>query len=251
MECDNCGIEFTKRMARQKFCSSICKKRFYSKSVRIIKDIYSCKYCSKEFIPKAVDRITYCSRECAFEDKRARPKEKTKPVCCICGKQFEGRPDARYCSEECRKEIARQKGRQYWRTYKAASVVNEHTVKACKECGKSFITNFMASVREYCSDTCARRRFKDDYKKQRKEQLKKAFVKPVYFSKIYMRDKGMCQICGKLVDYNKSPEDPMGATIDHVVPLSIGGKHHPDNCQLAHRRCNSIKGTNIEFKIEA
>jgi len=39
----------------------------------------------------------------------------------------------------------------------------------------------------------------------------------------------------------------MGATIDHIIPLSKGGLHMMSNCQLAHRRCNSYKGNEIDY----
>jgi 5-methylcytosine-specific restriction endonuclease McrA len=32
------------------------------------------------------------------------------------------------------------------------------------------------------------------------------------------------------------------ATIDHIKPRSKGGVDRPDNLQLAHARCNKIKG---------
>ena len=35
------------------------------------------------------------------------------------------------------------------------------------------------------------------------------------------------------------------ATVDHIVPKSKGGSDHPDNLQLAHARCNKIKGNRI------
>jgi 5-methylcytosine-specific restriction endonuclease McrA len=34
----------------------------------------------------------------------------------------------------------------------------------------------------------------------------------------------------------------MRASVDHIVPLSLGGPHTLDNAQLAHLRCNAIKG---------
>jgi 5-methylcytosine-specific restriction endonuclease McrA len=212
---------------------------------------YVCMNCNKEYHPKEVDRNKFCSRECAFEFKKAKPKEIAKPVCTVCGKKFEGRADSKYCSDECFKEVSRIKGREYYRTYKAAAIVNEHREITCKECGHKFITNIRAGVKEYCSIKCAKKQEKEEYKQYRKEQMKRAFVMPVYFSKIYKRDKGICQICGQHVAYDKSPEDPMGATIDHIIPLSRGGKHHPDNCQLAHRRCNSVKGTAMPEEVVA
>jgi len=38
----------------------------------------------------------------------------------------------------------------------------------------------------------------------------------------------------------KAPH-PLSMSIDHIIPLSRGGTHEPDNVQLAHFICNSIK----------
>ena len=50
-------------------------------------------------------------------------------------------------------------------------------------------------------------------------------------SVIYKRDGGRCHICGLRVS---------GARfhIDHLVPLSHGGSHTPENVALAHPKCN-------------
>lgn len=44
-----------------------------------------------------------------------------------------------------------------------------------------------------------------------------------------------CDICGKKI---RNFED---LTLDHIIPLSKGGKNEIENCQLAHRACNSMK----------
>lgn len=44
-----------------------------------------------------------------------------------------------------------------------------------------------------------------------------------------------CAICGKRI---RSFDD---LTVDHIIPTSKGGKSEIDNCQLAHRACNSMK----------
>jgi len=52
---------------------------------------------------------------------------------------------------------------------------------------------------------------------------------------IYIRDKGVCQYSGKKIL-------PSQASIDHVIPQSKGGSTSWENCVLAERRLNSIKG---------
>jgi 5-methylcytosine-specific restriction endonuclease McrA len=34
---------------------------------------------------------------------------------------------------------------------------------------------------------------------------------------------------------------PLSASLDHLVPLSAGGVHAPDNVALAHLRCNIMR----------
>ena len=44
-----------------------------------------------------------------------------------------------------------------------------------------------------------------------------------------------CAICGKMIE---SVDD---LTVDHIVPISKGGKREISNCQLAHKACNCNK----------
>ena len=48
-------------------------------------------------------------------------------------------------------------------------------------------------------------------------------------------------ICGLCSRWIKRIED---ASIDHILPLSLGGSNHKSNVQLAHIKCNQIKGCN-------
>ena len=63
----------------------------------------------------------------------------------------------------------------------------------------------------------------------------------ITFESLYKRDCGVCQICGLPVHPVKGVDNSWDGTIDHIVPLSVGGEHSMANCQLAHRICNSIK----------
>lgn len=63
--------------------------------------------------------------------------------------------------------------------------------------------------------------------------------------RIYERDGWMCQLCGEPVDPALIFPDRLSATLDHIVPLSLGGTHDPSNVQLAHLGCNSAKGNRV------
>ena len=63
-----------------------------------------------------------------------------------------------------------------------------------------------------------------------------------------------CAICGHDCDpsdtwVNKNGRRCIGRlypTVDHIVPLKHGGTDTLDNVQLAHKHCNSKKGTKLE-----
>lgn len=52
---------------------------------------------------------------------------------------------------------------------------------------------------------------------------------------IKVRDRMRCCICGKKVAESDF-------SLDHTVPLSLGGTHSQENLRVAHRRCNSRRG---------
>lgn len=65
------------------------------------------------------------------------------------------------------------------------------------------------------------------------------YMKPktaVRFSRtnVYLRDHGQCQYCGERISRNES-------TLDHVIPVSKGGKTTWENCTTACAPCNSSK----------
>ena len=57
----------------------------------------------------------------------------------------------------------------------------------------------------------------------------------------YRRLGGRCGLCGEPVDL-AIKRGPTQATLDHIVPQSLGGGCERSNLQLAHRGCNSRKG---------
>lgn len=61
---------------------------------------------------------------------------------------------------------------------------------------------------------------------------------------IYDRDRWLCQICFRPISKNLvNPFDLNRATIDHRIPIALGGSHTFSNLQSAHLSCNSSKGS--------
>lgn len=67
------------------------------------------------------------------------------------------------------------------------------------------------------------------------EQIKRSYVGSIFSRKaVYRRDKYTCSYCGKLLNkYNIS--------IDHIIPVSQGGKTTYQNCVVACKTCNNFK----------
>ena len=75
----------------------------------------------------------------------------------------------------------------------------------------------------------------------------------ISLNKLIQRDRGVCALCGQPVDLNAYHMTAEGyfiahdlyPSIDHMIPLSRGGTHSWENVQLAHFRCNALKGNAI------
>ncbi|MEU3096471.1 HNH endonuclease [Streptomyces sp. NPDC006967] len=50
-----------------------------------------------------------------------------------------------------------------------------------------------------------------------------------------------CELCGGEIPRFVDRFDPQAATVDHHMPLALGGHHVYSNMRAAHRRCNSSK----------
>jgi len=91
----------------------------------------------------------------------------------------------------------------------------------------------------------ASRRWRLYYATHRQERLDKsayeraqrqnAVTEKFSRQEIYKRDNGYCHICGKKVPKNNFH-------LDHLIPLSLGGKHTRQNVAIACPKCNLKRG---------
>lgn len=120
-------------------------------------------------------------------------------------------------------------------------------VQKCGWCGHGIEVAFSYTgsrlYHEACKVNALRRR-------NRNKSLKRQGAKTVQridFLEVASRDSGLCHICGDEVDLSLPRTSRMGATLDHVIPISKGGLDLLENVRLAHWICNIRKSDSLEF----
>jgi 5-methylcytosine-specific restriction endonuclease McrA len=62
---------------------------------------------------------------------------------------------------------------------------------------------------------------------------------------IFERDGWRCQLCRRPVKRAATVPHPLAPTIDHVIPLALGGPDAPENVQCACFECNTHKSHGV------
>lgn len=174
--------------------------------------------------------------------------------CVVCQARFyvrQSQSDRQCCSKACADKS------RVGKTKPPKPDAIKYMVRICPTCGKEY-TNSQTS-NTYCSFKCSSDARKGVPKKDpelkkevrrasnaRHNHIKKARrigngVESFNAIDIYERDKWKCHLCGKKINKSLKWPDPMSASLDHVVPSSLGGPHYKSNVKAAHLRCNVKK----------
>ena len=219
----------------------------------------TCTLCGNAFTLKkdSGSKGLVCSRECYFKhlslrtqhkerakaakrleielDREQRALARTRP-CDACGNPFVAHTAlSRFCSRDCRK------GSRFRR---------KRVERACVECGTVFMAGFSTITRcPLHQKRSTRRQYRRKHGhsgkiRNRAIRFGVQYVKGISRTKLFERDGWRCVLCGcstpkRLIGKNH----PRSPTIDHIVPMSMGGAHTWDNIQLACRDCNTRKST--------
>lgn len=76
---------------------------------------------------------------------------------------------------------------------------------------------------------------------RRRARVRGAFLEDVRLPVLRERDGDNCCICDTPIDFTLKGRHPMMASLEHLVPLSRGGKHSYANTALSHLSCNLSK----------
>lgn len=63
---------------------------------------------------------------------------------------------------------------------------------------------------------------------------------------VFVRDGWVCGICHDPIDRNLRYPHQLSASLDHVLPVALGGEHTLENCRAAHLVCNVRRGARLD-----
>jgi len=204
-------------------------------SVAGVTQVHESRWCLRCQLPVPASRgkkAKYCSLYCQQHRYTSDPKPTpTYATCLRCGAEFaKKRPDSRFCSRDCS-----QRHRDSMRSQENLAA-KELSIRKCPVCNVALPPSFRAD-RRYCSDSCAHRARGHVGNASRRLRVPDLPM-PITRIEVYERDKWKCQLCFKPVNPDLQYPDPRSPSLDHVIPLSRGGRHDSTNLQLAHLQCN-------------
>ena len=205
--CDWCYAEFKYRYESTRFCTNPCAKQSLGEGRSEPIRWRQCERCHQW-------RTHRVKHDCPIPP----PPPKRRP-CATCGEDITAGRFYRYCSQHC-SDVAYGKDRQ------AVYFID------CHWCGSVFASRQDAA--SYCSNPC--RRSSEASRPRIGKRIRQA---------VYERDRWICQLCRRKVGKSFPPGHPRSASIDHIIPYSLGGTEEPANLQLAHQSCNSSKQAGV------
>lgn len=232
--CVLCGNEYAPKASRQKYCDIKCYDRFRGNT----------------------DEARARKRECHQKHWQSwastHNKRQARRVAllvsdilwiCVCkhcnATSFSGRRVVQCASDDCRRSTANRKARD------REARLFDPKPKQCKECRRMFTPEYGSKKRTFCSDECRLTYGRRVGKAMRRARWRELTREPIDPRDIFRRDKWMCHICSKPVNRSAKCPHPRAATIDHVVPIALGGAHVKSNVKCAHFICNSKKGAKV------
>jgi hypothetical protein len=245
--CECCGLGYDALSARSRFCRPACRVlgRSYETAAKTRRPLGAsrprCIVCGGPIISR-LPLAEVCSKGCKIKrDKARRPvKDFRDPAgtstCELCAESFSGAGVifGRFCSDDCAK---RNDNAKRYRGSTPKPRVTSFSCLAClRECvpGRDGVD---PKAFKFCSFQCKR-----EWHRDRRRVLPDVFSDGVSRADLYARDGWRCQLCGRGVKRDASTPHPLAPVLDHIIPLARGGPHDSTNVQLAHYRCNGIKG---------
>lgn len=248
--CVVCEQSFKAKRSNRRTCSAECRRQWQnqrSKTTRANGIPTPCFVCGRVFNAHPQRASECCSWKCARVLCGRRKSIQHTGTCLRCGEATRPRQRGRsngMCVACHDKDVAELK---FERMRKQV----DSLFGVCGDCGNRFRYARNKSRSRCCECRLkhiqeVKRALRKEAKTRRRARKKGATIERFTASELFNRDGWKCQLCGRRVRKFKVMNHPREATIDHIIPLSRGGKHSLVNCQTACRQCNSCKGAKVK-----
>jgi predicted nucleic acid-binding Zn ribbon protein len=186
------------------------QKEIHRVKVRLAKQPNICQTCRDDIDPMT-DRKTYCCAWCDWMGKHQLPKQPTARVCLVCNATHYRQ---KFCSAECQDTSYKQQ--------------------------PDYATKQRARRKSWLQTTNGKRH-KRQIKQRRRARKLEAWDEDVDVMVLADWQNWKCYLCGKPISQKTKAPDSRSLSLDHLVPLSLGGRHSYANCAATHFGCNSKK----------
>lgn len=239
--CKGCG----KTILKLKFCTNECRTDWYARTL----------------LERERARTGALPFRVRYPVVRTLERE-----CVVCGEAFirQQRPDDKTlcCSRECGFELIRQRGAvsrfitsekrifaRWSKRAKAEPKLKKAFGKQCRECGTLIAKGAQRCepcrlVAEHRSKTSeAAKAARRKAKAWRRAAERGADAERFDPFEIFDRDGWRCHLCGCRTPRSlRGTYQDRAPELDHIIPLSVGGKHTRANTACSCRKCNHAKG---------
>ncbi len=183
--------------------------------------------------------------------------------CLVCKMVFASRSSIHvYCSAQCRGRAKRQRfspkdkayQREYQRKYRKGWVArNPSYHKKYREEHREICKKYQEQHREICNRQRRKWYANNRHKIKAWDAQRKAKLRSGRFGVLTPSDwLDILQQFGNACAYCRRPFGiRLKATMDHVLPLSLGGLHTKENVVPACRSCNSRKGASLHGSVSS
>lgn len=214
--------------------------RYYLQNLEAVE--LRCLVCGVEIEYKGGRYRKTCSSKCKnkFDNKYVK-KDKSKANCEICFSEFETVFDhQRFCSTDCRIKASLKNNQ-------SKSSVYFYSCSVCNtEFSRRLILRGAAVASGVRCDSCRKELERMRYRRKTVKRQKSIANPKISVELIARRDNYICHLCDEPVDMDVPRTERLGATLDHIKPLSKGGLDTMENVALAHWICNVKKGNKYE-----
>lgn len=196
----------------------------------------TCQGCGASFTirTRGKDANKYCSKQCTGR-KRGPPNwmHWWYVDCVVCkARVIQFKRDVRYpvCSLECGRALD-----------------HHRPSRSCPDCGREIEQPGL-----HRCETCRLAKLNGVYRRNKSIKRAKQYgcIYARVTSRMVIAKHGLtCWICGLSIDPSEAKGTASAFSMDHVVPLSLGGWHDLPNIRPAHHSCNASKSNRFSGQL--